>query len=570
VTAPQLALAAAVAALAGWICLSIVWSTVPWSSVREAERALLFVAAAVACVTFVRLRQLEALVVGLFVAIFVMCAYGLSSRLFPDRIGVYEPLGVYRLAEPVGYWNGLALLSALGVLLGLGLAARASRLGGRAAAAGCLPILVTTMYFTFGRSAWISLGLALALALALDPRRLQLATVLITAAPAAAAALLLASDARGLTHKGLPLQVAVHDGRHLAWILLLLSGCAAAFEAQRSFVESRMVFARVPRLVFATACALVVVTAAAAGVVHAGGPSELVQKARRAFVAPPPQPRADLNQRLLSFSGNGRAALWRQAWQLYRAHPALGAGAGTYERYWLRHRPSALKVRDAHNLYLETLAELGPMGLMLLAVIVALPLAAAVRARRHPLVPFMTAAFVAYAIHAAADWDWEITALTVVFLVLGSGILAASATTRRRTVGPAARVTIVVAVTCLAVLASASLAGNSALAEADDALAVGSWRDAERAADRARRWMPWSPEPWSLRGEAELGAGAVAAARGSFRHEVEKDRGNWVAWYDLGRATSGGERDRAFRRAALLNPRSPEVADARSTAGAAK
>ena len=41
-------------------------------------------------------------------------------------------------------------------------------------------------------------------------------------------------------------------------------------------------------------------------------------------------------------------------------------GAGTFERSWQRNPDAVLKARDAHSLYLETLSELGPVGLGLL------------------------------------------------------------------------------------------------------------------------------------------------------------------------------------------------------------
>src|SRR6266542_4459338 len=46
---------------------------------------------------------------------------------------------------------------------------------------------------------------------------------------------------------------------------------------------------------------------------------------------------------------------------------------------------STPKESDAHSLYVETLAELGPIGLALLSAALVVPLVAAVRARRHPL-----------------------------------------------------------------------------------------------------------------------------------------------------------------------------------------
>src|SRR5205814_3046095 len=120
-----------------------------------------------------------------------------------------------------------------------------------------------------------------------------------------------------------------------------------------------------------------------------------------AFKAPPPHQVVNLNRRLLSFSGNGRADLWRLAWDEAQAHPLLGAGSGTYERFFLAHQPAdESRVRDAHGLYIETLAELGPIGLSLLLGALLLPLALVGRSRGHPLVPVAAGAYVAYLVHA--------------------------------------------------------------------------------------------------------------------------------------------------------------------------
>ncbi len=75
---------------------------------------------------------------------------------------------------------------------------------------------------------------------------------------------------------------------------------------------------------------------------------------------------------------------------------------------------------DAHNLYLETLAELGPFGLVLLAAMLALPLVAALRVREHPFASAATGAYAAFLFHAALDWDWEMPAVTLAGLVCAS------------------------------------------------------------------------------------------------------------------------------------------------------
>ena len=78
---------------------------------------------------------------------------------------------------------------------------------------------------------------------------------------------------------------------------------------------------------------------------------------------------------------------------------------------------------DAHSLYVETLAELGPLGLVLLGVTLAVPIIAAVGARNDPLVAGAAAAYVAFLVHAGLDWDWEMPAVTLVGLLCGIGVL---------------------------------------------------------------------------------------------------------------------------------------------------
>src|SRR5439155_26054988 len=127
----------------------------------------------------------------------------------------------------------------------------------------------------------------------------------------------------------------------------------------------------------------------------------------------------NLNRRLFSLSGNYRKYNWHTAWQEVEAYPRLGSGAGTYDVYWFEHRRVPQTVHDAHNLYLETLAELGPVGLLLLVGVLAVPLIAVTRARASPLAGVAFGAYVAYTLHAAVDWDWEMPAITLVGLFCG-------------------------------------------------------------------------------------------------------------------------------------------------------
>ena len=547
-----LVLLGGLALLAGWTWLSLLWSNDVDQTVLEGQRTLLYVAAAAAFVLVVRRVDVEPLLGGALIGIFLPAGYGLLTRLFPDRIGVFEEIAAYRLQEPVGYWNGLGLFAAMGATLALGFAARGSLLV-RTLAGAALPVLLTTTYFTFSRGAWVALGVGLVFAVAIDPRRLQLLLVGLLLAPVSGLALWLTSRQDALTRVDAPVPAATEQGHRLALYLLGLVGLSALIAAVFGLIERRVSLPRAASVAFAGTLALVVVAGAIAVFARYGGPHTIAEKGWDSFAAKPLQNQADLNRRLFSFSGSYRVDLWRVALDDYDDHTALGSGAGSYEHYWNANRPFAHKVRDAHSLYLEMLAELGPLGLALLVLGLGVPLVAAFFARGHPLVPAALAAYVAYLVHAGVDWDWELPVLTIAALACGIGIVAAMGGDDERWLPSPARWGAVAVALGLAVVAFVGLIGASALSASQDALDRGRWEKAEDEARKASRWWPWSPEPWQRRGEAELGAGDTGSAAASFRKAVSKDRQDWLLWHELSTVTGGAEARRATAQAARLN-----------------
>jgi hypothetical protein len=155
------------------------------------------------------------------------------------------------------------------------------------------------------------------------------------------------------------------------------------------------------------------------------------------------------------FVTENRLRYWEIAWDDFRDHPLLGSGAGSYGNYLLTHDPSAPFSRTAHSLYLQALAELGPLGLGLVLAVVAVPLAAlALARRRDPLVATAAAGYTAYVIHAGIDWDWEIPAVTIAGFVCGAGLLVAT----RGSVRPlTARARVVLAAVAIALAVFAAL-----------------------------------------------------------------------------------------------------------------
>jgi hypothetical protein len=562
----------ALAGLGGWIALSAVWSVAPAQSVLEVERFLVYLAAVVAVLLLSDGRSTRRLLAGLLASISLITLFSLLTRLVPDRFGVYDRTAVYRLAEPIGYWNGLAIFAVIGALIAFGFAGRARSLWARAASAGAIVVLLPTLYFTFGRAAWLALGAGLVVAVAVDPGRLQSIASLLVLAPLPAAAVILASRESGLTHAGTPLARAAHDGHRVALAVVLLAAGNAALAVALALLARRTDMPRTVRTAFAVSVALVVVLTVAGLFARYGGPATLVKKGYTTFKAAPPRTSSNLNNRLLSFSGNGRADLWRVAWHEAQSHAVLGAGAGTYERYFLRHQPASVsRVRDAHGLYIETLAELGPIGLLLLVAALAVPLAALPRARRHPLVPAAAGAYAAYLVHTGVDWDWELPAVTLAGLLCGTAILLSA----RETKSPAPVSTptrFVTAATAVVVagFATVALLGNTALSRSEAAREDGKLEQAATQARRARTLMPWSSRPLEALGRAQVAAGALPAARRTLRRAISIDDGDWRLWYELAGATTGAAQRRALRHAVALYPRSGLLANTTNSRHAAR
>jgi tetratricopeptide (TPR) repeat protein len=548
----------ALSAFTAWLASSVAWSAAPAESVLETERALVYAAAGLAVLLVSRARFSRHVLGAVLAAISVVAGISLATRLVPDRVGIYDGSGIYRLAQPIGYWNGLALFATIGALLALGFAARARTVGARAVCAALLVFLLPTLYFTFGRAAWIALAAGLIASIGIDPRRIQLLATLLAVAPAPAVAVLIASHKPGLTHAGSPLALAAHDGHRLVLVLAVLAAVNAAASAAVALAERRVQIHPIVRRIFALAVAVVAFGTAAVVLERYGGPVHIVKAAYASFKAPPPHVESNLNRRLLSFSGNGRADLWRLAWDEARHHPLLGAGAGTYERYFLAHQPRDVgRVRDAHNLYVETLAEVGPVGLALLIVVLLTPLVTLRRVRRHAVVPGAVGAYVAYLVHTGVDWDWELPAVTLAGLLCGAAILLAA----RRSAAPEplsapARWVLAGGVVVAAAFATVALIGNTALSRSATAREHGDQTAAAHDARRARSLMPWSPAPWEALGQAQLAAGFLPEARQSFRKAISIDPGDWALWYDLASATNGVERARSLQHVAALSPQS--------------
>jgi O-antigen ligase len=122
-----------------------------------------------------------------------------------------------------------------------------------------------------------------------------------------------------------------------------------------------------------------------------------------------------------------RDALWSVGLDAFAEHPVTGVGTSSFAVEWLRERDEVDRALDAHSLYVETLAELGVVGALLLALFLGAVAVGGVRAARaapdDPVVAAAAAAAVAFFVHAGFDWDWESPALAITALVLVAALL---------------------------------------------------------------------------------------------------------------------------------------------------
>lgn len=187
---------ATLVALGLWIGLSATWSIQPTTSVFEAERASLYVAAVFAILVLVERCSLAHLIAGALAGITVASAYGLALYLFTSP--PLDPFQGALLYQPIGYANALGIFDAIGVLLAIGLALASRNWAARGASLAPLGVLVPSLLLTSSRGAWVGFlaGLAALVLLRGELGRRGLVVVAVVAVLVAAAIVFVTEDAR--------------------------------------------------------------------------------------------------------------------------------------------------------------------------------------------------------------------------------------------------------------------------------------------------------------------------------------------------------------------------------------
>jgi hypothetical protein len=269
----------------------------------------------------------------------------------------------------------------------------------------------------------------------------------------------------------------------------------------------------------------------------------------------------DARQRLTEVGNNGRIDHWDVALDAWRDDRLKGAGAGTYELAWAQRRPVEFTVLDGHSLYLETLSELGIVGALLLAFALVMFFAAFVVRVRGPgrtlWAPFAAIA-VAWALHAAQDWIWELPAVTLWPVVAGAAALARPEPVGLRLPG-LARIVAGLGVLALAVTPVLSALAHSRLRDSVAALKRGDCDTAIDDALAATSTLSSRPEPYAVLAFCDVRLGKPDLAERLMRDAVDRDPDNWTYHYALGLvlAARGEDPREEIAVARRLNPREP-------------
>jgi hypothetical protein len=401
------------ALMAGWSLLSITWSPIAGNAYHAGQIVMLYLGALIAAVLLLGDRRVWPIVEpALAAGTLIVVGYGLSGRLLPGLLHFARSVSAQgRLEQPLTYWNAMGELAAIGVVLVARVAGDGTRRPAlrMAAAAAAVPLGVG-LYISFSRGALFACVAGLIALIAVAGSREQAhAAVLVVLAVALAA--LASVPFGGLTGLRGSLSTREAQGALALALLLVLAGAAAL--AQRGLISRGQTGPLpLPRHTPLIAGALICAGLALAIVVGAKETSAAAQQLSGGA------------NRLVSLRSN-RYDYWGVALRAFGTQPLRGVGAGNWSVYWLRWRHFEDFAQDAHSLPLQTMAELGLVGVAgLLAFLGGIVDAARRALRVTPLAAGPIAALIAYFAHAPLDWDWEMPAVTLVAIILAGMLLA--------------------------------------------------------------------------------------------------------------------------------------------------
>lgn len=495
--------------LAAWQGISSTWASQP-SLAFEAMSQTLFYGGCFA-LSLIGARSARHLVVVLHVALlgsFSVCAMALGARLLPELISGDTDA---RLSHPITYWNGLGVIAAFTSLLAIALAARpASPVWVRATCAALAPAALTTLLLTYSRGAILCLVIGLIALLALARGRLESFTAVALIGAVAAPLLIATNGNAAIASMTGQLPPHAREGQSALLILLIAMAVTALLVAAGSWAITHLTVRGRRRVDIggAVAAAIAALALLAMAAPNQGYPSWANDQfaSFKSFDTTARSDAETVRDRIAVAAGSGRWQNWTVAVNQLADDPLIGSGTGEFRFDWADERPVDLHVINAHSLYLETGAESGTIGLLLLAVPLGAVAWVGARTIRNATqertglsrdAAVVIAAGFLFALHAAGDWDWQLPTTVLPALALGAALIGATRSTSASTAYGSG---LVSAVALLALLVTTPMvAGHFAINDAKNLARQGSLTSALSEANRAARLHPTSPEPHLLR-----------------------------------------------------------------------
>ena len=563
-----------------WTGIAVAWSSSAERTVSELGRVAAYLSFLVLGLCVLRRDTARHALAGMAVAFGVTGLLAVLSRLYPsafppDQLLPFFPHSFSRLNYPFNYSDGTANFLAMGIPLLLWAATQSRTLCGQALGAAAIPVAVLGVVMTASRGGLLTAVVGIIAFYLLTPDRLP---KLITGLAAAAGSTVVIV---GLLHRtdlrsGLSTPLALTQ-RHQLTVLVSATCLGVALVAVAIGMAAR--YARRPRsmrISRRTALVATIVALALAGgaAVAARVPGKLShqwqifkQSDTTGVVS------GNIYSRLGTLSGSHRYQYWNSAFHAFRSRPLTGIGPGTFQFYWDQHAPFYEYIRNAHSLYMETLAETGLVGaLLLVGFLLALLLGGVVRAMRAPpkargVLAAATAALAGFCAAAAYDWVWQLAAVPAAALIMGAVILAHRRSSQRMAIHPSRwpRRVIRAAVTGLALAAMLTVAipyaATSAIRSSQADVAAGDLRAALREAAGAQDLEPYAATPRLQRALILEQGGDLVGARTAIAQATDREPQNWSLWLIRARIAGESGQVRAavtyYRRAHALDPLSP-------------
>ena len=509
------------------------WSIVPdrsWDSFNRTVAFAAFLGLGIVLAAIERrfAARIAASMLGLVIGITL--AWALLAKAVP----ALDPQGdrVARLREPVGYWNALALLADMALVLGLWLGTtRGHRRSVRVAGGLLVYVATLSLLLTLSRAGIVVAVGLLVLWLALSRERLESGLLLVASAGPAVLIGVWAFTRPALTEDVASRSDRIADGKVFGALALVGAAIVLALVALgvgRALSEStrtRVGRGLVALAVLSIAGAVAVLGVATADAVSSGRScSEVVNDPSR----------------LESLDPNNRLCWWSEAWEVFSGHSPEGAGAGTFEIARKRYRTDARNVLEPHSVPLQQLADggVGALGLFLLligsAVLVCVCALRRLDGPERAAAVALVAAPAAYLGHALVDYNWNFLAVTAPTMVALGVLIAAGRETGIRRRRPFLAVGVVLATLVVLVSFSSPRLAERMERSSTRALASGDFELARDRALWARLLNPLSVDPIYALARVDELRGWPGNAERRYIHAVELQPDNPETWYTLG------------------------------------